>query len=128
MCTAVHPSFEAIQSHSLFQDTDGFHRIGSPAEIGYHPDSVLTSFDHFALLPKNMPANAIRGDHFVAVKCAPVNDLTQTKVECVFLRYIEGKWVLHKFSQPVSEDQFSTFKRLIKGEEVQMGDQLWKRV
>lgn len=120
----------APESHPLFEISKDLRKIDSPVELGYHPDTVLSVFDYFVIHLSQMSQSGVRGDNFVAIRCAPVQDyhLTHAKVECVYLRAIEGKWVLHKLGKALTESEFQEFSQLAQGKEVKMGPQLWKRI
>lgn len=122
-------SIKALESHALFKITD-VERISSPADLGYHPDSVLSVFDYFVIQPKQMSKSGVRGDDFVAIRAAQVDqyDLSHANVECVYLRMIGEKWELRKRGSPFSESDFEKFVQLAQGKEVLIDGKCWKRI
>lgn len=130
MIYQVLESRRLLPFHPLFGVAKDLYEITSPCELGYHPDTVLSVFDYFDIQPKQMPASGVRGEDFIAIRCAPVDeyDMTHVKVECVYLRNVNEKWTARKLNQTVSDDEFQVFTKLAQNEPVKMGDRIWKRI
>ncbi|MBM3184097.1 MAG: hypothetical protein FJZ64_02175 [Chlamydiae bacterium] len=67
-------------------DPRDIHRI-SHTDLGYHPDSVISTFENLRLLPRQLPFDAVYGIDFVAVRIAPTDNYTieRSKVTCIHL-------------------------------------------
>jgi hypothetical protein len=115
---------------ALSQISENLPQIDSPVDLGYHPDTVFSVFDFFTIHIGQMKTSGIKDKTFAAIRYAPVKqyELTQAKVECIYLRIIDGKATLLKSGNPVSEAEVKTFTQLAKGEEVEFDGQKWKRI
>lgn len=115
-------------NHSLFKIAPDLTQIESPADIGYHPDSLLSVLDFFSVYPRHMASSGIRGEDFVAIRYAPIDDPKQIKVICVYLRYVNGAWALRKEAKPVTDEEFARFTQLAQHQKISIDGQWYQRV
>lgn len=122
---------EELPKHLLFTNLpNDLTKIISPAELNYHPDSILSALDNLYIYPNQMKHSGVFGDDFVAIRCAPVDEynMTQAKVECVYLRCEKDSWVAKNSANVVNQEELERFHNLANWQEVKMGNIIWKRI
>ena len=128
----------AIKNHKLFDIAKDIPVITSPSDVGYHPDSELSTFEFITIRPDKMAKPTLRGPTFIAIRCAPINsdktvDQTQARVECAYFRRVDGNWSSRPYKMcslsPMSNQEFADFSAifasLAAGKEVVMHGKTW---
>ncbi len=129
---AVHRYYDRIKNDLvdplklLGISTEEIFKKATQSDLGFHPDTVLSTFEQAVVYPKNMPSAAVAGPNFFAVRYAPIDncDVDHAKVAFVYQRQNE----LWCGGKKASLEELSNYINLAQGKDTKLGDSTYRKI